>query len=231
METLVVFDMDGVLAEVTESYRQAIVETVEHFTGTRIERDRIQDYKNAGGWNNDWALSQKIAADLGVEVPYQTVVDYFNEIFIGKDGDGLITREGWFPREGLLERLSERYGLSIFTGRLQYEAEITLRRFAPHVNFDPLLCADHGVKSKPAPDGFLEIRRRKPGAKLWYIGDTVDDARSAKAAGVPFIGIAAAGHPTRPEILRLFDQEDAVAIVENVNQIEPVLAGSMEGAQ
>ena len=82
--------MDGVLAEVTESYREAIVQTVEHFTGRRIERDLIQDYKNQGGWNNDWALSQKIAADLGVEVPYDTVVDYFNEIFIGeRDGDGL----------------------------------------------------------------------------------------------------------------------------------------------
>ena len=64
-----VFDMDGVLAEVTESYREAIVQTVEHFTGKRIARDLIQDYKNQGGWNNDWALSQKIAADLGVEVP------------------------------------------------------------------------------------------------------------------------------------------------------------------
>ena len=60
--------MDGVLAEVTESYREAIVQTVEHFTGRRIARDLIQDYKNQGGWNNDWALSQKIAADLGVEV-------------------------------------------------------------------------------------------------------------------------------------------------------------------
>jgi HAD superfamily phosphatase len=43
MEQIVVFDMDGVLAEVTESYRQAIVETVAHFTGKRIERDLIQD--------------------------------------------------------------------------------------------------------------------------------------------------------------------------------------------
>jgi HAD superfamily phosphatase len=98
--------MDGVLAEVTESYREAIVQTVEHFTGKGIQRDLIQDYKNQGGWNNDWALSQKIASDLGVEIPYQTVVDYFNEIFIGPNhGDGLIQREQWFPKPGLLERL------------------------------------------------------------------------------------------------------------------------------
>jgi HAD superfamily phosphatase len=215
--------MDGVLAEVTESYREAIVQTVEHFTGQRIARDLIQDYKNRGGWNNDWALSQKIAADLGVELPYDTVVDYFNEIFIGKNGDGLIQREQWFPKPGLLKRLRERFGLAIFTGRLQYEAEITLKRFAPDCQFDPLLCAEHVSKPKPAPDGLLAIQRMKPGRKLWYVGDTVDDARSARAAGVPFIGIAARNHSRRDEILSLFQKEQAVAVFENVNEIEGVL--------
>jgi HAD superfamily hydrolase (TIGR01548 family) len=223
VEGLVVFDMDGVLAEVTESYREAIVRTVEHFTGKRIQRDSIQDYKNQGGWNNDWALSQKIAADLGVDVPYDTVVDYFNKIFIGSNGNGLIQREQWFPKPGLLERLGERFGLAIFTGRLQYEAEITLKRFAPDCSFDPLLCADHVTKPKPAPDGLRYIQRLNPSRKLWYVGDTVDDARSARAAGVPFIGIAAHSHSRRDEILRLFREEEAVAIIENVNEIEGVV--------
>jgi HAD superfamily phosphatase len=223
MDSLIVFDMDGVLAEVTESYREAIVQTVEHFTGRRIERDVIQDYKNQGGWNNDWALSQKIASDLRIQVPYDTVVEYFNEIFTGTNGNGLIQREQWFPRPGLLERLRERFGLAIFTGRLQYEAEITLRRFAPDFTFDPLLCAEHVTASKPDPEGLLAIQSRNPGRKLWYVGDTVDDARSARAAGVPFIGIAAHNHSRRDEILRLFQQEQAVAVFENVNEIESAL--------
>src|ERR1700689_2320287 len=86
MDTLIVFDVDGVLAEVTESYREAIVRTVEHFTGQRVTRELVQQYKNAGGWNNDWLLSQKIAQDLGVEIAYGAVVDYFNQIFIGQKG-------------------------------------------------------------------------------------------------------------------------------------------------
>jgi HAD superfamily phosphatase len=224
MEKIVVFDMDGVLAEVTESYRQAIVETVFHFTDHRIERDLIQDYKNRGGWNNDWALSQKIVLDLGLEIPYETVVDYFNHIFIGPNqGDGLISRESWFPREGMLERLQQTYGLALFTGRLQYEADITLKRFAPTIRFDPVICAEHVTNSKPAPDGLLDIQRIKRGAALWYVGDTVDDARSARAASVPFIGIVSKHHSTRDEILRLFQEERAVAVVENVNEIEDVL--------
>ena len=223
MDTVIVFDMDGVLADVTESYREAIVQTVEHYTGQRVSRDLIQQYKNAGGWNNDWALSQKIAADLGVEIPYNQVVDHFNLIFIGANGGGLIHREAWFPKPGLLERLRESYGLAVFTGRLLYEAEITLKRFVSGFPFDPLLCADHVTNSKPAPDGLLAIQRMKPGSKLIYVGDTVDDARCARAAGVPFIGIAANDHLRRDELLRLFDQEQAVKVLENVNQIEEAL--------
>lgn len=223
METIIVFDMDGVLAEVTESYREAIVQTVEHFTGKRIARDLVQQYKNVGGWNNDWALSHKIASDLGVEVAYGTVADYFNKIFLGGGSDGLIRRESWIPEPGLLERLGSRFDLAIFTGRLRYELDITLARFAPDVRFDPIVCAEHVAKPKPAPEGLFAIQRMKPGRRLWYVGDTIDDARSASAAGVPFIGIVAPGHSSREELMRLFHKEDAAAILESVNQIEPVL--------
>ena len=138
MDSVIVFDMDGVLAEVTESYREAIVQTVKYFTGVQVARDSIQDYKNQGGWNNDWALSQKIAADLGMRIDYDTVVEKFNDFFLGEDGNGLIRREGWLPQEGLLERLGRSYELSLFTGRLRYEADITLRRFAAGIAFDPM---------------------------------------------------------------------------------------------
>jgi HAD superfamily phosphatase len=221
VDTLIVFDMDGVLTDVTESYREAVVVTVAHFTGQKITRDLIQQYKNEGGWNNDWALSQKIAADLGVDVPYQTVVDYFNEIFLGKNG--LVNRESWFPQPGLLERLSKNFGLAIFTGRLRYEADISLRRFATAVRFDPILCADDIAKGKPAPDGLLAIQSKHPQTKIIYVGDTVDDARSASAASVPFIGIAAKTHSRRDDLIRLFQQENTIAILENINEIETVL--------
>jgi phosphoglycolate phosphatase-like HAD superfamily hydrolase len=92
---IIVFDMDGVLVDVAESYRETIVRTVEHFTGRTIERALIQQYKNQGGWNNDWELSQRICADLGVAVEYNTVVEYFNRLFLD---EGLIHRERWLPK-------------------------------------------------------------------------------------------------------------------------------------
>ncbi len=228
MNPLIVFDMDGVLADVSESYREAVVQTVRHFTGQTISRDRIQQYKNQGGWNNDWALSQKIAADLGFAVGYDEVVDYFNEIFLGRDGDGLIQRETWLPRPGLLERIASQCGLAIFTGRLRQEAEISLRRFAGPLPFDPIVCADDVARGKPAPDGLLVIRKKKPGCKMLFVGDTVDDARAARAAGVPFIGIAARANSRRQELIRLFAQERAIAVLEDVNEIERALPDFQE---
>jgi HAD superfamily hydrolase (TIGR01548 family) len=223
MEEMIVFDVDGVLAEVSESYREGVVETVQFFTGKRITRELVQDYKNRGGYNNDWLLSQKISSDLGVEVRYQTVVDQFNKVFFGTNNDGLIARESWFPKPGLLERLGQQYELSLFTGRLQCELDITLNRFARDVKFDPVICAEHVREGKPSPEGLELIRERRPGRELFYVGDTVDDARSSRAAGVPFIGIVADSHLSRAEILRLFEEEHAIAVIENVNQIEEVL--------
>ncbi len=226
MDSVIVFDMDGVLAEVSGSYRAAIIETVAHFTGQRVSHDFVQQYKNAGGWNNDWALSQKIAADLGGAVEYETVVDYFNRIFLGENGDGLIGRESWIPEPGLLDRLKARFDLAIFTGRLRYELDITLARFAEGLQFDPIICAEHVANPKPAPDGLLAIQRMKPGRKLWYVGDTVDDARAASAAQVPFIGVIAKGHSRAAELAGLFRRENAAGVVENVNQIEAILGAA-----
>ena len=215
LSQMLVFDMDGVLVDVTESYRETIVKTVEHFTGKTISRDSIQDYKNQGGWNNDWMLSQKICRDLGVEIPYTTIVEYFNHLFLDQ---GMIHRERWLPRDGLLDRLGERFEFAIFTGRTTEEAEITLQREGVRDRF--LLVSANDVESeKPAPDGLLKIAAMHPGKKLLYIGDTVDDARCAKAAYVPFIGIAARHSPRRHELVDLLRLEGAIQVIEDINEI------------
>ena len=212
---ILVFDMDGVLVDVTESYRETIVKTVEHFTGKTVSRDSIQEYKNQGGWNNDWLLSQKICRDLGLEIPYATIVEYFNYLFLDQ---GMIHRERWLPRDGLLDRLGERFEFAIFTGRTTEEAEITLKREGVRERF--LLVSANDVEcEKPAPDGLLKIAAMHPGKKLLYIGDTVDDARCAKAAYVPFIGIAARHSPRREELADLLRVEGAIQVIEDINEI------------
>ncbi|MDQ2898415.1 MAG: HAD-IA family hydrolase [Acidobacteriota bacterium] len=225
MSKLLVFDMDGVLVDVTESYRETIQRTVEHFAGKRITRELIQDYKNRGGFNDDWKLSHQLIHDLGGSVEHKQVVDYFQAIFHGDGTDGLILRERWLAADGLFNRLAEEYQLSIFTGRLRWEADVTLKRFAPNL-FCPILGADDVERTKPAPDGLLKIREMVPHEEIWYVGDTVDDARSARAAGVPFIGIASPASPKRDDLIDLLRAENTIAIIDEINQLEAAIANN-----
>jgi HAD superfamily hydrolase (TIGR01548 family) len=216
---VVVFDVDGVLVEVTESYREAIRAAVRHFTGQDVSPELIQEFKNQGGWNNDWDLTHRFIRDFGRDVPYDAVVDKFNEIFFGKDGDGLILREQWIPHDGFFSELQNHSKLAIFTGRVRYELEPTIRRFAAGINFDPVVTADDVENPKPAPDGLRLIQARHPESAIWYIGDTVDDARSAKLAGTPFIGIAAPSSPRYAELANTLKQNGAFAVLNDVNEL------------
>ena len=220
---LIVFDMDGVLVDVSESYREAIVQTVRHFTGAEITRAQIQEYKNQGGFNDDWKLSHHIVAEHGVSAEFQRVVDHFQHLFHGNGSGGLILRERWLAGDGLFERLAAENDLAVFTGRMRWEAQATLDRCAPTLRFDPIVGMEDVTVGKPSPEGLLKIVAVFPGRKLWYIGDTVDDARCARTAGVPFIGIAAAQMPHRAELIALMDAEGARAVLEDINQLESVL--------
>ena len=223
-DSLLVFDMDGVLVDVSESYRETIQRTVEHFTGQKITREKIQDWKNKGGWNDDWALSHHLIGLAGVKVDYQTVVDHFQSIFHGNGAtQGLILRERWIASQGLFERLAERFRLAIFTGRLRWEADLTLKRCAPHVRFDPIIGTDDVALPKPAPEGLLKACKICQPRVRWYIGDTVDDARCAREAGVPFIGIAAPSSPRYDALVGVLKGEGAIAVLDDINQLETVL--------
>jgi HAD superfamily phosphatase len=221
---LLVFDMDGVLVDVTESYRETVARTVEHFTGTAPTRERIQELKNEGGWNDDWNLSQHLVHEAGIDVAFEDVVTHFQGVFLGSGfgQDGLMLREQWVAKPGVLEKLNERFRFALFTGRPKVEAKMTLGRFAPDLVFDPMIGMGDVVNRKPAPEGLLKILEANCDCQVFYVGDTVDDARCAKAASVPFIGIAAPSNPLYIDLVFLFQAENAYAIVDDINYLEEV---------
>ena len=57
----VVLDIDGVLVDVADSYRRAVVESVEEVYGDTLPRTALQPFKDAGGFNNDWELTYAVA--------------------------------------------------------------------------------------------------------------------------------------------------------------------------
>ena len=80
----VVLDIDGVLVDVADSYRRAIIESVERVCGKTIDRDAIQSFKNAGGFNNDWELTDAaalyvVARREGLRMDVETFTDRIAE--------------------------------------------------------------------------------------------------------------------------------------------------------
>ena len=67
---LLIFDMDGVLVDVSRSYRQAIQQTVQIYFETclglkksrrsLITKEDISLFKSIGGFNNDWELTSAL---------------------------------------------------------------------------------------------------------------------------------------------------------------------------
>ena len=222
MKDLLIFDMDGVLVDVTDSYRAAIQATVKNLTGDEPSPVEIQDWKNRGGWNDDWLLSTEMIRQRGHNIPYQQVVEHFQKLFHGDGTNGLILRERWLATEGLFDRLATNHTLAVFTGRPREEADLTLKRFGGGLTFSPIVAMEDVANHKPAPDGLLQIARENPDTKLFYVGDSIDDARSARAARVPFIGIAAPANPRYVDLAFLFQQENAYAIVDDINYLNEV---------
>lgn len=85
----VVLDVDGVLVDVADSYRRAVVESVESVHGRTVERAALQRFKDVGGFNNDWALTDAIALFvLASEQGYAgSASDFADEV--GNRGGGI----------------------------------------------------------------------------------------------------------------------------------------------
>lgn len=60
--TGVVFDVDGVLVDTGDSYRRVVRETVERVHDTEVDPAAVERFKQAGGFNDDWELTEALAA-------------------------------------------------------------------------------------------------------------------------------------------------------------------------
>jgi len=76
------------------------------------------------------------------------------------------------------------------------------------------------AQKKPYPDGLLAILgKRDPKAAL-YLGDNVDDALSAQAAGVPFMAILPKSSYDYRERTRKFRELGALKLLERARDLD-----------
>lgn len=220
----VLFDMDGVLVDVSRSYRLAIKKTVEFFLGEEILLSEIQEYKNRGGYNNDWDLTEKILDDKEMKVQKTMIINIFQRLYLGENHDGLIQNEEWLLDRNVLEQIQKRFKLGIVTGRPYKEACYALERFNMKICF-PVLITMKDVpvhRSKPDPLGILMALNKLQVHEAYYIGDTVDDMEAACRADTTPIGVIHNSHDSK-EQKKLLIKHGARIILKHINEVGEVL--------
>jgi HAD superfamily hydrolase (TIGR01548 family) len=218
--SLIIFDVDGVLVDTTNSFQRTTLQTVRFFTGKRVTRRELHQWKNKPGYNDDWKLSTAWVQSLGKNHPYAEVKQKFIELYWGSNGNGNVEKEKWLLPPARLRRLAKMAELAIFTGRVQKEMEYTLVRSKVREFFSQIVTADDVTQGKPHPEGLLKILNGRDPSTALYIGDNVDDALAAKGAPVPFVGILPRKSEERRQRGALLKKLGARALLGDINELE-----------
>ncbi len=125
----IVFDLDGVLADVSRSQVLAIIETARSF-GVEIGIEDIETAKAEGNSNDDWVLTRELCLRAGVDADIGEVTDRFETLYQGSEGTpGLKMAETSLVDPGTWQRWAAMRPLSIVTGRPRSDAVEFLERF------------------------------------------------------------------------------------------------------
>jgi HAD superfamily hydrolase (TIGR01548 family) len=215
------FDLDGVIADVSCSYRRAIALTAETF-GILVSPDQIAAAKAEGNANNDWVLTHRLVMRAGIAATLEEVTERFELAYQGTgEIPGLQAAESLIPEAGLLERLARHIRLGLVTGRPRRDCERFLLRFGIERLFGAVVCMeDAPLKPDPAP---IRLALQRLGiTAAWMIGDTPDDLAAARAAGAVPIGISPPGDDPRASETAL-TQAGAARVLNCLSDLEEML--------
>jgi HAD superfamily hydrolase (TIGR01548 family) len=215
----IIFDMDGVLADVSRSQTMAIIETARSL-GVDLTPVDIEQAKAAGNANDDWVLTRDLCVERGVEPSLDEVMDRFETLYQGEEGSpGLKIHERPIVGSGTWAHWAESRPLAVVTGRPRSDAEEFLERFDMRNGVSALVTRDDAsLKPDPAP---VRLALETLGVgRAWMLGDTPDDLAAARAAGVVPIGVVAPGDD--PDRARQSLRHSAL-ILDNTNDLEGLL--------
>ena len=195
---LILFDIDGVIRSVENSYRLALKKTVYKFSGREPSYIDIDNAKNEGIWNNDWDLSLELIKryikkeNLKLRVPLRKeIVKCFEGFYFGGDPNkdsknwtGFITNEALLVDKKFFDLLQNNgiiwgfvSGAEPASAKFVLEKRIGLK--------SPPLISMGDAPDKPNPKGFIDLSKKLLGNKLGpsnipiaYVGDTIADIKT-----------------------------------------------------
>jgi HAD superfamily phosphatase len=202
---ILVFDIDGVLRDVSGSYRRALADTVEQFTNGRYRptEEDIDNLKREGTWNNDWEASQELVYRYfegqnqdraSINLNYEELVDFFQSRYRGPQHEETDQWTGYITQEPLLAEISffetlatDQVAWGFFSGATRGSAHYILQRRLGLP--DPVLIAMEDAPGKPDPGGLFAVvqtlsqRHQLPEQlPVVYAGDTVADMQTIQRA-------------------------------------------------
>jgi histidinol-phosphate aminotransferase len=188
----IVFDLDGVLADVSRSQTVAIIETAKSF-GVEITPADVELGKAGGNANDDWGLTRDLCAARGVGIPLDVLTERYEGLYQGRGASpGLKELERPLVDVDTWRRWGRDRPLAVVTGRPRPDAEEFLERFDLMSGIAVLITRDEApLKPDPAP---VRLALETLGVTAaWMLGDTPDDVVAARGAGVVPIGVIAPG--------------------------------------
>ena len=196
------FDIDGVIRDVSESYRLAIQKTVTSFSNWSPSIEDIDNLKSEGYWNNDWDVSLELIRryqnsnnSRSVLPNRKEIINKFNSFYFDGDLNGASQNwKGFIKNEKLLvdKKLFEELDRHEIKWGFVSGAEPPSAKFVLEERLglkDPPLIAMGDAPEKPNPYGFLNLIRELAqrdinsiNTPIAYIGDTVADVLTVKNA-------------------------------------------------
>ena len=221
---ILIFDVDGVLVDVRETYWRSGLQTMRHLTGKRPTWAEFHEWKRMPGNNDDWMMVSRWATALGVPTSYDEARIAFSPFYWGRNGKpGNVEKEKLLVTPKLIERWAKRHELNLFTGRTRQEFTWTFDKWPAVRSFRTIITMDD-AKKKPSPDGLRIILAGRDPQTALYLGDNIDDALAAKAAGVPFMAIVSTKEFDYREKAKRFRELRALALLERARDLDGWLA-------
>ncbi|HXX15018.1 MAG TPA: HAD-IA family hydrolase [Candidatus Eremiobacteraceae bacterium] len=220
---ILIFDVDGVLVDVRETYWRSGMQTVEYLTGKKPTWAEFYKWKRMPGNNDDWTMVSRWATALGVPTTYEEARLAFTPFYWGRNGQaGNVEREKLLVTPKLIQRWAKKRELDLFTGRTRQEFTWTFEKWPAARSFRTIITMDD-AKKKPSPEGLRIILAGRDPKTALYVGDNVDDALAAKAARVPFIAVLSKKDFDYRLRAKRFKELGAITLLERARDLDRLL--------